>query len=143
MARKIDYNKRQVNLDKLARLRFTEEVQIKTLGDVIQRLWFNGTNTDTLRNHKKKGFIKQWTGINRTREDCYLLAKEYLPNITYEQVSNAVESFYTQNWKPGVPALYHNYCPTVSRRVHSCYSNKTRKVINDFLNERNLNYEEV
>ena len=119
-------------------LKFAENVEIKSLGDIIFMLFFiklDNWISDTYWKRKNKYYLQK-TGSARSIEDCYLLAISYIPDINYEQVDKAVELFYNDEYMIG-----QWYCTTVKRRVHSrnCYNNITTHNINNRLNIANLN----
>lgn len=134
MSKRLTFEEKQSRLDNLYRLKFQAGIEITSLGDVLFYLFLNKNPYCTERLYKNnKDFAKQLTGSARSIEDTYIIAKEYLPNITYETVYKAVESMYTSHYY-----LSHWFCYTVNRRVHGQgYGDK--KGINQYLNKLQLN----
>lgn len=136
-------------------LSFSSEINIQRLGDVIFYLFFNGSTVGkTFSVYTRVSNKPQRTGNSRSIEDCFLLAKHYFPEITYEQVYNAVVLFYTINKNAKLAhgfraydysLLGANWCCTVKRIVHNSVLGGrgliTIEEINDHLNSKNLNYE--
>lgn len=134
---------------------FSRNIKIDSLGDVIYYLFFNGSTIGkTFHAYKHVPDREQKTGSARSVEDCYLIAAHYFPEITYEQVENAIKSFYTEtmtyNNGTKLYMLLRNWCSTVKRQVHSTMFNRntyspkvTKEMINEKLNSKNLNYEQI
>lgn len=146
-------------LQNLPLLSFNKEVVIKTLGDVIFKLFFNGITIGHTYIPSENWEVQK-TGKKRTIEDCFLIAKTYFPEISYTQVQNAVESFYNikakvkpqainplscSNLEMNISILTRGFCGDVQRNVHYNYSanfgaKQSIEYINDLLNNSNLNY---
>ena len=138
-----DYKEIQNRLDtKKMPLVFAKHIIINTLGDVIYNLFLCGRNRNTYHKYSKGALRQQRTGNARSVEDCYLIAKEYLPGITLEKVHNAMKSLYDIGRSS--LSLHVNYCNNVKRYVHSknYYELCEDSVdINNHLNKLDLNYE--
>lgn len=136
-------------------LSFSGEINIQRLGDVIFYLFFNGSTVGkTFSVYKRVSNKPQKTGQSRSIEDCFLLAKHYFPEITYEQVQKAVVLFYDikKNVKlaQGFRAFDYSllgasWCCTVNRTVHNSVLGGrgliTIEEVNNHLDSKNLNYE--
>lgn len=137
-------------------LSFGKQVVIKTLGDVIFRLFFNGSTVGHTYVPAENWKV-QITGTKRTIEDCFLIAKTYFPEISYTLVNDAVVSLYDvkaevqagySRLPTPVSILTRGYCGDVQRNVHSAYAAKFGKTqsieyINELLNNKNLNYGDI
>jgi len=139
----MNFEEKQEKLNNLRKseLVFHPNLEIKDLADVVFNLLFLRRPTYWKRNGK---LYKQTTGILRSIEDCYLLAKHYFPNISYERVHFAVKANYHQKENdPIFPYLGDSYCYTVKRIVHSVNGTCPTTAINIIrqrLNNSNTNY---
>lgn len=140
MAGRLSHEEKQRRLDLpiVKSLYFSENIEIKTLGDVIYQLFFNDSTRDTFVKNEDGILVRQFTGSARSIEDTYLLTKNYIPNITYKQVYDAIESLYISG--KGNSTLSRWFCTTVKRRVHNCWRRITKEDLNKYLSNKNLNY---
>lgn len=139
----MNFEEKQEELNNLRKseLVFHPDIEIKDLADVVFNLLFLRRETFWKRNGK---LYKQTTGILRSIEDCYLLAKYYFPNISYERVHFAVKANYHQKVNdPIFPYLGNSWCYTVKRMVHfvnGATPITAITVIREKLNKSNTNY---
>lgn len=102
-------------------------------------------NIETFWKKSDEKLIKQITGNYRSIEDCYLLSKNYIPNITLSDVINAVEanySKYVENSSEKLMCLHHHWCYDIRKRVHYkmvIVTDNTLNIIKKKLNDKNLN----
>lgn len=133
---KLTPEEKQARLDLKPTLKFLTNHEVKTLGDIIFKLFFVlGTQLMIIKSQKP-----QYSGQSRSIDDCYILAKHYFHNITYKQVSDAVEFFYEEKEDNKGHRLSHWWCYTVNRRVHRSFGYPTKERINELLDLRKLNY---
>ena len=141
MAGKLTFEQQQAKLDLLPGLKFYDKVLINSLADVIYYLIFANAETYLLDNKK------QYTGKSRSAQDCYIIAKYYLPNITWEQVFKALRllSNYSDLKAQKKVLLSSWYCPDVSRVVHQVDSYPKASLIqlNNYLTNSKRNYEKI
>lgn len=136
---------KQEKLDKGAiKLKFIDEYTVGSLGDVLKYLFFNnGASRNTIRIYKTVPNRAQRTGLARSIEDAYLLAKYYLPDISYPAVKQAIQYFYKSFEHPVSKRFIYLstwYCTTVRRQVHGANHNLSKEDVNKILDEANLNY---
>lgn len=86
-----------------------ELTKVKDLGEILYRMF--QTKDATVANKR----LQCDSGRLRSIQDAYIVAKSYLPDLTYEQLYKAVTSLYGKLIKP-------SYCTTVNKRVHSPYN---------------------
>lgn len=91
---------------------FKDDLEISDLSLLIKRLMVEHRPTVSLY---KDGHKRYQCGEDhaRTVEDCYIVAKSYKPDITFEQVAKAVDLLV------GANILQRSYCSTVRRDVHN------------------------
>jgi len=133
MLNKLTDEQKQVKLDKkVLPLVFNKDIVINSLGDVLQELFYNQRCGYTYHISKSGKYIPQHTGNMRSIEDCYLIAKYYIKDISYKNVKEAVQSLYKDY-------LCNSWCNTVNKRVHSTYRQLDRITINNILDNYKLN----
>lgn len=107
-------------------------IVFKKLSDLLHHLFINSMNTYISRNEK---VTYQNTGGARSREDIYIIAHTYFPNIRYAFIEDVLdklsEAHYLSRW----------YCYDVCRRVHIAYSSNLTK-LEEILKQNNLEYVE-
>lgn len=82
---------------------------IKDLAEIIHNLLVNKKSTIAVHDSGER--LHCPSGRARSIQDCYLVAKNYFPSITYLELHKAVVKLY-----PSV--LTTRYCYTVGRIVH-------------------------
>lgn len=140
---KIDKKQQRLDNSRKYKLVFDKDVKITCLADIIYYLMF--VNIETFWKKSDGKLIKQITGNCRSIEDCYLISKNYIPNITLSDVINAVEanySKYVEDSSEKLMCLHYHWCHDIRKKVHykmGIVTDNTLNIIKKKLNDKNLN----
>lgn len=99
---------------------FDDKIKITCLADIICNIWFAlDRNCNTYIRDLESGKIAQMRcGYNRSREDAYLIAKSYFPNITLSIIDDISNKLMRSNLNDDYFLLERSFCPDINRIVH-------------------------
>ena len=100
----------QDSLDKRRKILFTPEVgaNVRTLADVIYKMVI--LKKDTVY---PRGGLQCEGWRRRSCDDIYMVAKNYVPNITLQKVRKALSDLRSRD------LIWNGYCWTVNKTVHT------------------------